>query len=223
MIGTSFMTIGENKVVVMHYSVTAQGTELDSSFGKNPLVFIAGQGFLVPGLEAALMGHSAGERFEVQVEAAQGYGERQDELMQAVPKSAFEGMDVAEGMQFRATTEHGEQSVMVLEVTDDEVIVDGNHPLAGMDLSFDISIEEVRDATEEELAHGHVHGQGGCGGHGHGDDHECCGGHGHSHGDDHECCGGKGHDHGDDHECCGGKGHDDDDHECCGGGNCANH
>lgn len=200
------MVIGENKVVVMHYSVSAQGSELDSSFGKKPLAFIAGHGFLVPGLEAALMGHSEGDSFEVDVEAAQAYGTRQDELMQAVPIAAFEGLEVAEGMQFRATTEHGEQSVIVLEVNEDEVIVDGNHPLAGMDLSFKIAIEEVRDATEEELAHGHIHDQGGC-----------CGGKGD--GDEGGCCGGN---KDDDHECCGGHNHDDD-HECCGSGNCANH
>ncbi len=83
--------------------------------------------------------------------------------MQAVSLDLFDGMDVQPGMSFRATTDDGEQSVVVLDVTDDEVIVDGNHPLAGMDLTFDVEIVEVREATADELSHGHVHGPGGCG------------------------------------------------------------
>lgn len=176
------MKIEQNKVALIHYTVSAQGTELDSSVGKEPLAFIAGQGFLVPGLEDALMGKEAGEKFEIEVPADKAYGQRNDELMQSVPKSMFEGMEVAPGMQFRASTDTGEQTIMVLEVNDDEVVIDGNHPLAGMDLFFDVSVEEVRDATAEELAHGHVHG---AGGHHHHEGDECCGGHG----DD--CCGGK--------------------------------
>ncbi|CAG9296649.1 FKBP-type peptidyl-prolyl cis-trans isomerase [Celerinatantimonas diazotrophica] len=155
------MKIAENKVALIHYTVSAQGAELDSSEGKEPLAYIAGQGFLVPGLEDALMGHEAGETLEVEVPADKAYGQRDDHLMQAVPKTMFEGMDVEPGMQFRATTDNGEQTVMVLEVQDEEVVIDGNHPLAGMDLFFNVRIEQVRDATEEELQHGHVHGVGG--------------------------------------------------------------
>ena len=83
--------------------------------------------------------------------------------MQAVPKSMFDGMEIEVGMQFRASTDDGDQSVMIIEIQDEDVIVDGNHPLSGITLNFDVEILEVREATEEELAHGHVHGEGGCG------------------------------------------------------------
>lgn len=151
------MKIAENKVAKIHYTVSAQGTELDSSKDKEPLAYLAGKGFLVPGLEEALMGHEVGEQFSVEVPADKAYGQRDDHLMQSVPKSMFEGMDVEPGMQFRASTDGGEQTVMILEVNDEDVVVDGNHPLAGMDLFFEVSIEEVRDASAEELEHGHVH------------------------------------------------------------------
>jgi FKBP-type peptidyl-prolyl cis-trans isomerase SlyD len=154
------MTISQDKVVAIHYTVTNQnGDELDSSKGGEPLVFLFGHGSLIPGLEQALIGKTSGETFKADIPAAQAYGERHDALTQAVPKTMFEGMDVAPGMRFRAAGPEGqEQSVIILEVTDNEVIVDGNHPLAGIDLCFDVEVTLVRDATEEELAHGHVHG-----------------------------------------------------------------
>lgn len=157
------MTIAQDKVVVMHYSVRANDEVLDSSFDGQPLSFIVGRGFLIPGLEKELIGKSAGERLELDIAAADAYGERHDELVQEVPKSMFGGVEVQTGMQFRATTDDGEQSVIVVDVDGDTVVVDGNHPLAGMDLSFDVELMEVRDATEEELIHGHVHSAGGCG------------------------------------------------------------
>lgn len=157
------MQIAKDKVVVLHYSVHSQETLLDSSLDGDPLQIIQGHGHLIPGLEEALEGKAKGETFNVDVEANQAYGQRHESLMQAVPIAMFEGMDVQPGMSFRASTDDGEQSVIVLDVTDDEVIVDGNHPLAGMDLSFDVEIIDVRDATPEELSHGHVHGPEGCG------------------------------------------------------------
>lgn len=158
------MNIQNNHVVTMHYLVsTSDGTELDSSFNGEPLVFIHGMGFLIPGLENALLDKSQGDKFDVDVAAAEAYGERHDQLVQEVPKSMFEGMDVQPGLQFRATTDHGEQSVIVIDVKDDSVTIDGNHPLAGQDLSFSVEILNIREATAEELEHGHVHGEGGCG------------------------------------------------------------
>jgi len=151
------MKIETNSVVAMHYLVkTSDGTEIDSSFDGNPLQFIQGMGYLIPGLEAALEGKTAGAKFDVDVEAANAYGERVDELVQVIPKNMFEGMDVEVGLQFRATTDHGEQSVIVIDVNDEEVVVDGNHPLAGHDLSFEVEILSVRAASKEELEHGHV-------------------------------------------------------------------
>ncbi|MDB2356297.1 MULTISPECIES: peptidylprolyl isomerase [unclassified Pseudoalteromonas] len=158
------MIIAENKVVKMHYSVTDNdNNSIDNSFDGEPLVFIIGTGYLIPGLEDALQGKQAGDTLSVTVEPENGYGERHDELMQAVPKSMFEGMEIEVGMQFRATTDDGDQSVMIIDIQEDEVIVDGNNPLAGVTLKFDVEVLEVRDASADELAHGHVHGEGGCG------------------------------------------------------------
>lgn len=158
------MKVAANKVVKMHYSVMDNDkNSIDNSFDGEPLIFIVGTGYLIQGLEDALQGKEAGDTLSVTVPPEQGYGERHDELMQAVPKSMFEGMEIEVGMQFRASTDDGDQSVMIIDIQEDEVIVDGNNPLAGITLNFDVEILEVRDATPDELAHGHVHGAGGCG------------------------------------------------------------
>jgi FKBP-type peptidyl-prolyl cis-trans isomerase SlyD len=158
------MKVAPNKVVKMHYSVLDNDKNtIDNSFDGEPLLFIIGTGYLIPGLEDAIIDKSAGDTLSVTVEPAQGYGERHDELMQAVPKSMFDGMEIDVGMQFRASTDDGDQMVMIIDIQEEEVIVDGNHPLSGITLHFDVEILEVRDATEEELSHGHVHGEGGCG------------------------------------------------------------
>ncbi|MEH6396719.1 FKBP-type peptidyl-prolyl cis-trans isomerase [Pseudoalteromonas sp.] len=158
------MIIAANKVVKMHYSVMDNDkNSIDNSFDGEPLIFIVGTGYLIQGLEDALQGKEAGDTLSVTVPPEQGYGERHDELMQAVPKSMFEGMEIEVGMQFRASTDDGDQSVMIIDIQEDEVIVDGNNPLAGTTLNFDVEILEVRDATPDELEHGHVHGAGGCG------------------------------------------------------------
>jgi len=159
------MKISENKVVVLHYAVSdSDDTLIDSSYDHKPLSIIHGTGYLIPGLEDALVDHIVGDKFEVAVSAENAYGDRHDEFVQTVPKSMFDSVeDLAVGSQLRATTDDGEQTVIVIDVTDDEITVDGNHPLAGIDLKFDVDILEVRDATEDELTHGHVHGEGGCG------------------------------------------------------------
>ncbi|KZN36881.1 peptidyl-prolyl cis-trans isomerase [Pseudoalteromonas luteoviolacea S2607] len=158
------MKIAQNTVVKMHYSVLDDDqNSIDNTFDEEPLEFIIGTGFLIKGLEDALIDKQAGDQVSVTVEPEQGYGIRNDNLTQAVPKSMFEGIEVEVGMQFRATTDEGEQAVIVIGVEEDEVIVDGNHPLAGITLHFDVEILEVRTATDEELAHGHVHSVDGCG------------------------------------------------------------
>ena len=159
------MKISENKVVVLHYAVSdSEDTLIDSSYDHKPLSIIHGTGYLITGLEDALVDHVVGDKFEVAVSAENAYGDRHDEYVQTVPKSMFDSVeDLAVGSQLRATTDDGEQTVIVIDVTDDEITVDGNHPLAGLDLKFDVDILEVRDATEDELTHGHVHGEGGCG------------------------------------------------------------
>ncbi len=159
------MKISENKVVVLHYAVSdSEDTLIDSSYDHKPLSIIHGTGYLIPGLEDALVDHVVGDKFEVSVSAENAYGDRHDEFVQTVPKSMFDSIeDLAVGSQLRATTDDGEQTVIVIDVTDEEITVDGNHPLAGIDLKFEVDILEVRDATEDELTHGHVHGEGGCG------------------------------------------------------------
>ncbi|MDO6427427.1 peptidylprolyl isomerase [Thalassotalea sp. 1_MG-2023] len=159
------MKIAPNKVVTLHYAVSdSEDTLIDSSYDNQPLAVIHGTGYLIPGLEEALTDHQAGDKFEVEVNAENAYGERHDGFVQTVPKSLFQGIeDLDVGTQLRATTDEGEQTVIVVDVQDEEITVDGNHPLAGIDLKFDVEVIEVRDATAEELEHGHVHAEGGCG------------------------------------------------------------
>ncbi|MFT5756620.1 MAG: FKBP-type peptidyl-prolyl cis-trans isomerase SlyD [Alteromonadaceae bacterium] len=159
------MKISENKVVVLHYAVSdSEDTLIDSSYDHSPLSIIQGTGYLIPGLEDALIDHVTGDKFEVEVSADQAYGQREDGYVQTVPKDMFGSIeDLAVGAQLRATTDDGEQTVMVIDMTEDEITVDGNHPLAGIDLKFEVDILEVREATADELAHGHVHSEGGCG------------------------------------------------------------
>jgi FKBP-type peptidyl-prolyl cis-trans isomerase SlyD len=153
------MQVAENKVVSIHYKLTNDaGETLDSSEGREPLAYIHGQGNIIPGLEKALDGKNSGDELNVTVEPAEGYGDRHEQLIQDVPMSAFEGVDeVKPGMQFQAQTEAGPRVITVKEVNDDQVKIDGNHPLAGETLHFEVSVAEVRDATEQELEHGHVH------------------------------------------------------------------
>jgi len=159
------MKICKNKVVVLHYAVSDnEDTLIDSSYDDKPLAVIHGTGYLIPGLENALVDHQVGDKFNVEVTAAQAYGERFEDYVQTVPKSLFAGIDdLAVGSQLRASTDEGEQTVIVIDVQDDEITLDGNHPLAGLDLTFEVDILDIRDATEEELAHGHVHAEDGCG------------------------------------------------------------
>ena len=159
------MKIAKNNVVVMHYAVSdSEGTLIDSSYEDKPMAIIQGSGYLIPGLDDALVDHQAGDKFEVAVACDQAYGERHDDYVQTVPREVLAGVeDLALGTQLRATTDDGEQTVIVIDVQDDVITVDGNHPLSGLDLNFDVEIIEVREATAEELEHGHVHAEGGCG------------------------------------------------------------
>lgn len=157
------MQVARDAVVVIHYTLTNDAGEvLDSSSGGEPLAYIHGGGNIIPGLEEALEGKGAGDKLEVAVPAEKAYGHHDAELVQQVPKRAFQGVgEVKAGMRFTAQTEHGPRQVVVTRVAGDMVTVDGNHPLAGQALNFAVEITEVRQATAEELAHGHVHGPGG--------------------------------------------------------------
>jgi FKBP-type peptidyl-prolyl cis-trans isomerase SlyD len=153
------MQVGENKVVRIHYTLkNDQGEVLDTSENREPLSYLHGQGNIIPGLENALTGHESGAEVDVTVEPADAYGERHEQLIQDVPMSAFEGVDeVKPGMQFQAQTEAGPRIITVQEVGEEEVKIDGNHPLAGETLHFSVKVDDIRDATEEEVEHGHVH------------------------------------------------------------------
>lgn len=157
------MNITDNCVASFHYTLTdSTGKVLDSSEGQEPLSYLHGAGNIIPGLEKALLGKTAGDKLNVAVTAAEAYGERDNTMVQELPTSMFSGVDQIEvGMEFHAETEHGLQVVTVTAVENDTVTIDGNHPLAGVDLNFDVEVTEVRDASPEELTHGHAHGAGG--------------------------------------------------------------
>ncbi len=157
------MTIAEKKVVSIQYTVMdEEGQIIDSSEGGEPLVFLIGAQNVIVGLEEALIGKNVGDQIKTTVEPAKAYGEYNAEGVQEVPMDAFEGVETVEpGMAFTAETEQGPMNLIVTAVEGDMVTVDGNHPLAGKALTFDVTVEAVRDATDEEMAHGHVHGEGG--------------------------------------------------------------
>ena len=154
------LLIGDKLVVSMHYTLTDnEGNVLDSSDGGEPLTYLHGAGNIIPGLEKALVGKVEGDTKKVTVEPAEGYGEVMSELTQTVDKAAFQGVESVEvGMSFEAQTSDGSvQHIVVTKVDGEQVTVDANHPLAGVVLNFDVEIVSVREATEEEIAHGHVH------------------------------------------------------------------
>lgn len=158
------MTIAQHKVVTIHYKVVdvASGDVIDSSEGAEPMTYLHGAQNIIPGLESALEGKQVGDEFDITIEAADAYGEHSEERIQQVPVEAFEGVEKVEpGMAFTADTEHGPVNLIVTEVTEGTVTVDANHPLAGKSLAFSVKVESIRDASDEEMAHGHVHGPGG--------------------------------------------------------------
>jgi FKBP-type peptidyl-prolyl cis-trans isomerase SlyD len=158
------MQVVKNSVVAFNYTLTdPAGQVLDSSQGREPLTYIHGIGQIIPGLEKHMEGKAAGAAFKVTVSPEEGYGVRDDRAVQQVPKAAFQGAgEIKAGMQFRAQGPQGQQQVVtVTKIEGDTVTVDGNHPLAGVSLNFDVAVVEVREATKEELEHGHVHGAGG--------------------------------------------------------------
>lgn len=148
----------------MHYKLTLDdGEVVDSSEGGEPLAYLHGHGNIVPGLESALEGKTSGTELKVSVKPEDGYGERDEEAVQTVPRSAFpEDASLEVDLQFQAVDQ--DQNPIMGRITaleGDQVTVDFNHMLAGMTLNFEVSITDIRDSTEEEQTHGHVHGPGG--------------------------------------------------------------
>lgn len=153
------MAIAHNDVVTIHYTLKDDTDKvIDSSAGGEPLAYLHGHGNIIPGLERELAGKNVGDRLKVRVPAAEGYGEYDRALVQKVPRRALKGIaDLRVGLRLQA----GHQAVIVTHIAGDMITLDGNHPLAGQNLTFDVEITAVRAATEEELTHGHVHGAGG--------------------------------------------------------------
>lgn len=153
------MNITKHKVAAIHYTLRdSDGNVLDSSEGRDPLYYLHGANNLIPGMEEGLEGHAKGDHLQLDVAPEKGYGKHDPQLVEEVPRQAFGGQNIEVGMQFE--TNDG-QVVTVTNVSPEMVTVDANHPLADQNLHFDVEVVDVRDATADELAHGHVHGPGG--------------------------------------------------------------
>ena len=157
------MTISNDKVVSMHYTLkNTQGEVIDSSAGGDPLAYLHGHGNIIPGLENALTGKSVGDVLDVAVKPEEGYGVRDEDLMQTVERTIFGNVpDLQLGMQFQARSQEGVMVVRVVEIDGNDITVDGNHPLAGEMLHFHVEVMDMRDATPDELELGHANGSGG--------------------------------------------------------------
>ncbi len=188
--------VEDNKMVSIDYTLRNDAGEiLDSTADKEPLSFLQGSGSLIPGLEEALLGKATGESFQLSLEPENAYGPRDPALVLQVPRNEFQGVEgLHVGMMLQARTQRGVQIFEVKEVGEETVTVDGNHPLSGERLHFDVTVNEVREPTEEELSPGGSC----CGGGHHKEEDSCCGGHGHKnhHKEEDSCCGGHGHGHG---------------------------
>ncbi|MGX2950797.1 peptidylprolyl isomerase [Ursidibacter arcticus] len=204
------MKIAKNVVPSIAYQVRTQdGVLVDEAPVEQPLEYLHGHNNLVIGLENALEGKAVGDVFEVRVKPEEGYGEYNENMVQRVPKDVFMGVDELEvGMRFIADTDVGPLPVVITAIEGDEVVVDGNHMLAGQELLFSVEVVATREATLEEIAHGHIHSEGGCcGGHDSDEEHHgCgCGGHHHHHHhaeEAHEGCCDEHHHHHHNGECC---------------------
>ena len=155
--------IADGHAVTIHYRLTLDdGSIADESFGGEPLVYLHGAQNIVPGLERQLAGKKVGDKFEVTVPANEGYGEYDPTAEQTVPKSSFPpNVELKPGASFQTRGRNGPVPVWIRALKGDQVIVTGNHPMAGQRLNFSVEILDVRRATNDERQHGHVHGPGG--------------------------------------------------------------
>ncbi len=156
------MQIANNTAVSIHYTLTNDaGEELDSTAGGEPMVYLHGNDNIISGLEKALHGRDVGDKFNVRIDAVDAYGEFSEDMIQVVSKEMFDGIDELEiGMQFHAAVNSGSGVITVTKVDGDDITIDGNHPMAGQALNFDVEIVAVRLATKDEKSHGHIHGSG---------------------------------------------------------------
>lgn len=153
------MQIDKHTVVTIDYTLSNdQGEVVDTSSNSQPLAYLHGTGNIIPGLEEALEGKASGDEVQVSIPPEKAYGEHDEQLKQVVPRDRFEGVEQLEpGMQFQAQTEGGARIVTISAIDGDDVTVDANHPLAGETLHFEVAVRDVREATSEEIEHGHVH------------------------------------------------------------------
>ncbi|MFW6312870.1 MAG: FKBP-type peptidyl-prolyl cis-trans isomerase [Spirochaetota bacterium] len=153
------MVVEQDRVVSIAYTLKDdEGQVLDSSQDNGDFAYLHGHQNIVEGLEEALEGKQAGDKVEAVVEPEKGYGTRHDQLVFTVPRSNMPDGELEVGMQFAAQDKEGNQQVVTLvDVGDEEVKLDANHPLAGQTLHFDVTVNDVRDASGEEVEHGHVH------------------------------------------------------------------
>lgn len=158
------MIIQKNCVVAFDYTLTDnEGTVIDTSLNREPLVYLHGVKAIIPGMEKALDGRSAGDKFKTTLAPEDAYGQRDEALMHRIPHAELKHIEgLQEGSQIQAESEGGGRTIYsVILIKDGEVTLDGNHPLAGITLNFDMDVKSVRAASDEEIEHGHVHGPGG--------------------------------------------------------------
>jgi FKBP-type peptidyl-prolyl cis-trans isomerase SlyD len=156
------MQIAQDTVVSIDYTLSNDaGNVLDTSKGAEPLSYIHGKGQIIGGLETALAGRSTGDTFQIRIPAGEAYGEHDPDLVQTARRAQFGGEEPEVGMQVQADGPDGRETLTIVAVEGDVVTLDGNHPLAGVPLTFDVTVVGVRAATKQELAHGHIHGSGG--------------------------------------------------------------
>ncbi len=157
------MQVADNMAVSIHYTLSNDdGDVIDSSIGDEALVYLHGTGNIISGLEQALYGKSVGDKFNVRLAPENAYGEFMEDRVQVIPRAMFEGIDELEvGMQFHADVSSGPGVVSIVAIDGDNITIDGNHPLAGVALTFDVEVMEIRPASKEEISHGHIHGEGG--------------------------------------------------------------
>lgn len=157
------MKIAKNSVVTVNYTLKNDAGEImDTSEGREPLVYLHGVGALIPGLENELEGKSASDKLNVVIAPEHAYGNRRDDLLRVVSKDGFQGdEELVTGMRVQLDTDQGPAIAVVSKIEGNDVTLDLNHPLADMTLHFDVEILAVREAEADEIAHGHVHGEGG--------------------------------------------------------------
>jgi FKBP-type peptidyl-prolyl cis-trans isomerase SlyD len=149
------------KVYSFHYTLfDTAGTQLESSVSKEPLIFLAESGQIIPGLEKEIITMKVGDKKKVQVTSAEAYGDIRNDLIVEITRNQLPpGANVKIGDQFKVDDSHHSPVFQVKSIVGDKIVLDGNHPMAGKNLIFDVELMLVREATKEEVNHGHAHGE----------------------------------------------------------------